>query len=191
MSYKKLYDHCQALDVPISRNTVRDEVLRLTGANRVAIVKTTLDESVCRGFYLSAKNSNHRIVEQHGCNVICVSRSLNRCWTRFVVVKELMHMLDGAASATDSGDDLEKVLTELTGPGAPAPSPQMDAEVACFWKALAALAPEKERLGYKALRAEAKIDDYAIALKLRIPQQYVSRLFIPRYEQIVGIITAQ
>lgn len=108
-----------------------------------------------------------------------------------MVVKELMHLLDGASSATDSGDSFEKLLTELTGPGSPDRSPQMDAEIECFWRALACLCPERFRTEFADDRRKNHIDDYGIALKLRIPQQYVPHLFSPVYEGFISGLTKQ
>jgi len=105
MPYKDLYEYCQTLTPKISRNTIKNKALELSGVPSVRIVKTGLDTTICRGFYLSAKNNNHRLVQQLGSHVIVLARDgLNYCWERFVVVKELMHLFDDPISATDTGE---------------------------------------------------------------------------------------
>jgi hypothetical protein len=55
-------------------------------------------------------------VEQFGSSVVVVARGLNRCWERFVYVKELMHVFDGVDEATDSGEKFESMLEGLVMP---------------------------------------------------------------------------
>lgn len=177
MSYAILYAECQKERVHVRRNVVRDKVLKLNGLNRIPLVRTSLDTSVCRGFYASATNKNHRIVEQFGSSVVVVARGLNRCWERFVYVKELMHVFDGIDEATDSGEKFESMLEELVMPTFAKWSPQMMSEMKCFWRAMGALCPENIRLEMAEKRTKGQIDDYGIALAFRIPQQYVRHMF--------------
>lgn len=188
MSYKELYAFCQTLTPKIHRNNLRDKTLELTGIPKIKTVKTTLDISICRGFYLSAKNKENKFVQQNGYHLIVLARSgLNPCWERFVYVKELMHSFDDPEEATDSGECFEKVLTELQ-PGTLERSSQTMSELKCFWMALAALCPEKGRIEFKEQRKSGHIDDYGIALQLKIPRHYVPLLFEDRYEAIISKI---
>lgn len=189
MSYKNLYDFCQALPIHINRNTVRDKALELTGIQRVRTFKADLDTKVTRGQYLSPRNTNHQFVIQAGGHVIVVARTLNRCWERFVYVKELMHLFDDLNQATDTGEAFEKLLRDFSGLSATDWSDQMRAEVNCFWRALAILCPEKFRLEFQAEREGGRLDDYAIALRLRIPELYVPQLFRADFLEIVGRLT--
>ena len=102
-----------------------------------------------------------------------------------VYIKELMHLFDDPMEAVDSGDTFETVLREIL-PGPSQPSPQILSEYNCFWMALGVLCPERLRLELARERTEGRIDDYAIALRLRIPQQYVARLFEDRYLDIIN-----
>lgn len=189
MSYKELYAFCQDLTPAISRKTLKAKVLELSGQRGVSTRRTTLDISVCRGFFLSADNTEHPIVQQHGQHVIVLARDLNKCWERFVFVKELMHFFDSKDESTDSGDEFEKLLQDLF-LGGTAVTPQSKSEVKCFWMALGALCPEEYRQRFSEDRKAGHIDDYAIALQLRIPQQYVTRLFEPRYDTIMEMLLA-
>ena len=97
-----------------------------------------------------------------------------------VMVKELMHLLDEVEEATDTGDEFETMLSELNVPSKEK-SPQTLAELKAFWMALGVLCPENIRLELQREREEGRIDDYSIALRLRIPEAYVHNLFTPRY----------
>ena len=185
MSYKQVYAQIQGRSIHVPRNFVRDVILAVTGIQSVRVFRTTLDPTKCRGFYVPARNTNHPFVKQAGTNVIVLSRSLNRCWERFVFVKELMHILDSPADATDTGDAFELALTQLTGPGSPRLSVQTVAEINAFWMALGVLCPEPVRQQMKIDRQAGHITDYQIALQLLIPEQYVPRLFHPIYENLI------
>lgn len=148
------------------------------------MIKTTLDTDRCRGFFLSAQNTDHPFVRQHGTTVIVLARSLNKCWERFVFVKELMHLFDGSIEMTDTGEAFERQLSELQF-GGPDLQPQTLSEFHCFWMALACLCPEHIRTKFAVDRDAGRIDDYAVALQLRIPQLYVPRLFEDRYDRMM------
>jgi hypothetical protein len=188
MGYSDLYDFCQDLAPAIKRGLIYDRTLAASGVNTVRHFRAGMDIAACRGFYLSARNTEHPFVKQTGQRVIVTARGLNRCWERFVFVKELMHLFDDPKEAADTGDKFEQLLADF-GPGSPTQSVQMESELKCFWRALAALCPEKERLAFQKAKVEGSIDNYAIALKLRIPEQYVPRLFLPNYLQIVQLLT--
>ena len=188
MSYHSLYSFCQDLTLHVPRNVIYQQVLALTGANQIRHFRTGLDTAICRGFYLSARNQESHFVRLAGGRVVVTARHMNRCWERFVYIKELMHLFDNPDSATDTGEAFEELLGEFTAPGTTISSPQMDSEVECFWRALAALCPEDLRKELKDERSQSRIDDYAIALRLRLPEQYVPRLFDPNYEKVLAHI---
>lgn len=178
MGYPNLYERCQGFGPRVSRRVVYPEVLALTGANRIRHFKTAMDTTICRGMYLSAKNTEAKFVQQAGACVVVTARELNYCWERFVYIKELMHAFDDPREATDSGDAFDTLVQELSGPSASSDiSPQTNSEFKCFWMALGILCPEQQRLEYKERLDAKQIDEYAIALELRIPEAYVPRLF--------------
>ena len=187
--FAELYNHCQDFDPKISRKIIQKKALELTGIPRVAVVKSGLDITQCRGLYYSASNTEARIVQQLGCNVIVLARALNYCWERFVYTKELMHVFDADDAKTATPEQFERLLAELDTPSSLERSNQMLSEVKGFWMALACLCPEKHRLEYAAMKQKSHIDDYGIALQLRIPQQYVPNLFVPNYLGIISTLT--
>jgi len=185
MSYGQLHTHCQGLALHVRRNSIRDKVLEITGTERVSVVRTTLDVDCCRGFFLSARNTTHRLVQQFGTHLIVLARGLPPEWERFVYVKELMHLFDDPAEAADTGETFERVLNELGLPGERNWSPQMISELNCFWMALGAFCPETERVKFATEREKGQSDDYAVSLKLKIPQPYVRYLFEDRFLPIM------
>jgi hypothetical protein len=186
MSYSELYEYCQTLSPRIPRNTIRNKVLALTGVERIAHFRTTLDTTRTRGFYLSAANREHQFVQQCGTHVIVTARGLDQIDTneeRFIYLKELMHLFDCPEDATDTGDKFEVQLNEF----APTKdkSPQSIAEIVCLYRALAVLCPDKFRLEYRAKREDGRIDDYAIGLEVGLPLHHVPRLFRDDYGEMV------
>jgi hypothetical protein len=187
--YKELYDYCQTLQPKVSRRHILRKTLEITGIDQVKSIKTSLDIEKCRGFFLSANNTEHRIVQQLGKNVIVLARDLNYCWERFVFTKELMHLFDNDQEKTDSSEKFNDLLTEfeLLQPMEKRSGP-FNSDIEAFWKALACLCPEKNRLEYVATIDKGHLDHYGVALQLRIPRQYVHQLFHPNFKQIVDVL---
>ena len=183
MSYAKLYAHCQSLPVHIGRNLVREAVLELAGRTGGRQVRMALDPAICRGLYLSARNTESVLVKQFGGCIIATARGLDPLMDRFIYVKELMHMFDDPEEAVDSGEKLEALLDEFSDTASK--SIHMLAEFGCFWMALGALCPEDCRKMLEADRVSGKIDEDGISTKLKIPLQYVPRLFEGRYPELI------
>lgn len=186
MSYPKLLEHCHGLQPSIARNEIKKRTLALVNVPKVPVMMTTLDKKYVRGFYLSAKNTQHKFVQQHGGTVIVLARDLNRCWQRFITIKELMHIFDDPKEATDSGDAFDDLLSGMTAGQNPKDSPQVQSEWRCFWMALALLCPEHARQECISRNNKGEMTHYEIALKFLIPEFYVPHLFDPRYTEILA-----
>lgn len=192
MSYRTLYEFCQDKAAPVSRKIIQPRACELTG---VAGVKVFYDDDLpvtaLRGYFLSASNQEHRFIKQSGgAPVIVLQRGMNYCWTRFVWVKELMHLFDTALDYVSSGSELEDIITGLSTPPMQR-SPQLASEVLCFWRALALLCPEAKRQEYLQRREKGEgLADLQIATELRIPQQYVPSLFGTQFKTIVARLLA-
>ena len=189
LKLKELYDYCQTLSVPprIKRNLVAEKITQLTGLEaRVFIVD--LDTEVCRGLFLSACNEDVPLVRMAGGKaVIAIARGMNRCWDRFVQVKELMHLFDSEDEMTGTPEAFKHLLTEFS---VRLPdfdtSKQMNSEVRALVMALACLCPETQRLQFVEARKRGEIDNYQVAVQLRIPEFYVQTLLVPRFAEIVA-----
>jgi hypothetical protein len=93
LSFKQLFDFAQNLEPKISRNEIRKEVIRLTGKNQVTHIRTGLNTDVCRGFFLSSKNTDARLVQQVGGTVIATARGLTEEHNSGLVRKCGLHKL--------------------------------------------------------------------------------------------------
>ena len=188
MPYKELYEYAQTLSVPMSRNSLRDKAIYIAGIAKVAHVRTGMDLGVTRGLWLTPTNTDHHLVKQHGSHVIVTGRDLNKCWERMVYTKELMHLFDDEPGRASSADDFDSLLAEFASQGPIERSPQMTSEIVALWRALAVLCPEAQRQEFAAERKAVTVDDYEIALRLRIPQHHVPRLFSPTFDRMLAAI---
>src|SRR4051812_1577033 len=118
MSFRQLYDFVQTQhNVPIDLADLGREIgqiIRPHGRG-VSVRKVALDLNVSRGFYISSRNEDtayYRGVPP-GNAVVVLSKSLNPCWTRYVQLKELMHVFDDPLDSTNSEQDLEVLLFGL------------------------------------------------------------------------------
>lgn len=186
-AFKELYQHCQSLKIPVSRKDIQPKVLELTNTSRVSAVKSTLDTEVVRGYFLSINNKEARLVQQFGCDVIVMARTLNYCWERFVFTKELMHLFDSAEEKTSGSSELEALLANFELPDTNG-CKQFKSDVRGLWMALSCLCPEHERIAFKDNIDKGHIDHYGIALQLKIPEKYVKHYFSAAYEKIIPLL---
>lgn len=181
MSFKKLFDYAQGLPLYVRRNAIRDKVIELTEADKITVVRSGLDTQVCRGYWLTPQNADHPMVKEHGSYIVVSARDNNPCWERFVVVKEMMHLFDTKEQKASDPTTFNSLLAEFSAPMSPF-SPQFDAEIDSFWQALAVLCPQHHRETFRSEIEAQTTDPYEIALKLKIPESYVQRLFEPRFD---------
>jgi hypothetical protein len=182
--YRELYDHCQQFTPKVSRKTIIDKLEQLSD-RIVTTVMTPQDDAILRGLFLTAEQVAQRYPGVVGRDMIILSKGLNDCWQRFVEVKEAMHLLDSDGDKTDTGTKFENLLNSW-GPG---PASDVDpchaSDSLAMWMALACLCPESSRQEFKAQRVNHQVDDYKIALQLKIPQVFVPNLFRPEYDEIL------
>lgn len=183
---RELYKYCQSLSPKVKRNAIIDKIKELSNENLIAM-KTSLDTTVVRGYFLSASNVEHPFVKKNGRNVVVLARDLNECWERFVNVKEAMHLLDSPDAFTDDEDKFELLLNEFVSPSG-GQSELLMSEAMAMWMALFCFCPEKDRLALGTLREKRQIDDYGIALKLKIPEFYVPMLFGQQYPKVLEMV---
>lgn len=184
--FKEIYDYCQTLEIKVSRKDVIDKIKELTG-RPVRVLKTSLDTTIVRGFFLSANNTEHPFVLQNGQNVIVLAHGMNECWDRLISVKEAMHLLDADGECTNSAEKFEELISTWTYPSPTIEnsSPERKSDVSAMLKALTCLCPEKHRLEFLEQKTAGTIDDYKIALQLKIPQAYVPVLLSDNFKKAV------
>lgn len=193
MSYSALYEFAQTVEVYengkqyVSRNILRDKAISISGIEQIKHIRTGVDQGVARGFWLTPTNKDHQLVRQLGCHIIVTERGLNTCWERFVYVKELTHLFDDDnAGRTGSAESFDNLLGEFASQGpVNERSGQWVSEATAVWRALALLCPEQKRKEFAAERKAVKIDDYEIALRLKIPLFHVPKLFSPTFDRML------
>lgn len=175
--YKELYQYCQTLSPKVSRRDIERKALEIAEKKKITAVKSGLDPAVCRGLFISVSNQEHPLVRQIGTDIIILARGLNYCWERIVYTKELMHLFDSEGEPTDTGDKFESLLTEfeMQSPDQQR-SDQFNAEIECLWMALGCLCPEPSRLQFVEQMERGHIDEYGVALQLKIPEKYIKHL---------------
>lgn len=194
MPYKELYDYCQEQRIPVSRKKIKAKLLEITGKDKLAFaVSSNLNPRDVRGMFLSIQ-SNHAWAQQHGCDVVVLSRAIwekspngNYCWDRFITTKEMMHLFDTDEEMSDTGAKFDEILTALflTYDGS---SPIVHSETKCFWRAMGVLIPEGPRREFTQKVSAGNMTFYDVALKFRIPEQYVGFILSDKYELIMESI---
>jgi Zn-dependent peptidase ImmA (M78 family) len=174
--------HMHVLGTPHSKKSIDDLVWVCTTYLQKNITLQELDASVTRksinGFYVSYGTS-YKIVLHSGMNL---------CWRRFVLCKELFHVLIDAEPyrSMDISAHVEEVTSTFpvleSKPGQPAIS-EMMAEIA----AMEFMFPYANRLQELANTPIAYI---GIAEKYKIPQVFVEQYLSESYMQYLGAFTA-
>lgn len=192
MSYAALYEFVQTqTELPIKRTAFLNKVSQLTGMPPVKVIMSGLDHQKSLGYFVAPSNQDHPFIKQTGGShpVIVVARGLNRCWQRFVMLKELMHCFDSGLQLVGSGQDFSALLEEFVVP-IPQRSAAMESEVRGFWMALSLFCPEAKRLELLRHRDQEKMTDLEIATEIRLPEAYIPNLFEPNYKTIIGRLMA-
>ena len=176
MSYQKLLSQFENHPISIKRTDIIGAVNEYID-RPVKLFVSGLDTELLRGYYLSseeAANSRWRNFSGGG-PVVVVARGLNRCWSRLVIIKELMHVFDEENQKTSTADNFEIVLNELSS-GVPTDDMaiQTRREHSSVTMALRILCPIAHISQMKEDFQKGQITPYDIALQFRIPEQYVS-----------------
>lgn len=186
--FKQLYDFCQTLTPYISRSEIQNKLLTIfPDSPFVVMFDHGMNPDSIKGYFVASNNNDHPFVKNGLRNTIVLAKGLNQCWERFVTVKEMMHLFDDENELTDSADKFSDLLNDLEGStpneGWSAP---MRAETRCVWMTLACLCPEKYRKSFETARLSNSMDDYEIAVQLKVPAQHVPKLFREDFPKIVG-----
>ena len=190
MSYAKLYEWAQTQETSIKRTAIRDKVAELVGYP-IGFCQDELDVNILRGYWLKGSqidDSKFRsFSKDNGAVVVWARDNLNRCWSRLVVVKELMHAFDEAESNTSNPQDFENLI-EYFSAGVVNPSnpqAQIIAENSALLRALGILCPQKDISSLRDLRNAGSISDYDVALAFRMPEQFVPIVLEPSFAETI------
>lgn len=187
--FAELYEFVQEREVPISRRDLKPKVLELAELEGVKEFRSSeLCPHTLRGVFIKPGAGLGHPYEKFsdGQPIIILSRELNHCWSRFVYVKELLHVFDEPLERVGTGDEFFTLIEGFTAPALRSErSKAMQSEVECFWAAVALLCPEEIRQGFGRRRDAKQVTDLEIAQELKIPEQYVPRLFHQNFKAIV------
>lgn len=190
MSYRDLYEFCQTLEPRISRRAIIPKICEITRKPKPRIIVDGISPEVTRGYFISPENADHpfaKFANGPGGSVIVVARGMNYCWTRFVTVKELMHHFDEPLQLVGTAEEFESLVSEFVAPSLDK-SDAMRSESLAFWMALAILCPEPHRQALMSERSRGNLTDAEVAERLKVPLQYVPRLFDPNFKRFVQFI---
>lgn len=115
------------------------------------------------------------------------SNRLNVCWKRFVVAKELTHIIDPQLASTNNFPQLVRLAEELAD-NIPVDdvsvTPGYKYEKLSIYRALALLVPEDAVNRLRGKYASGEITSRVIADKFRIPEKYVVTVMNNRYAEL-------
>jgi hypothetical protein len=111
---------------------------------------------------------------------ICLFGGMNRCWRRFVLAKELFHVIldDDRYRTMDIYGHLEEFMTKIPIPVVAGP--------ACVSEALAELAATEFMFPYATRSKVAGTDSSVLAERFKIPQVLVESYTVPTFMQQLG-----
>lgn len=104
----------------------------------------------------------------------------NDCWRRFVCCKELMHVFDTEDGLVNTSERYIDLAEEIANRPLGGPSPALISEHRAQWMALLILCPKTQR--DIILSCDETSTDYEIALRHRIPEEFVPVLKSDDYE---------
>lgn len=139
------------------------------------------DESAVLAFYVNSQDPK----TGKSSFDICYVQGLNHCWTRFVICKELFHVILDKPDYRnmDIGGHIEEVTTSF--PDADSePCNSVAVELLAEVSAMEFLFPYSSRL--QELQGELKGNYYAIADKYKVPQVHVERYLSSHYMTILN-----
>lgn len=156
--------------------------IRLQDFQDIVIQKTELTLKI-RLVKWARKFIYGRLMRYSSHAVIDINAELNQCWTRFVAVKELCHLLiDDEKSfvvcAVDLVNDLLLKNTAFKGVFGPIRSEQIAEICACE-----ILMPYTDRKGLSEQLASGNRTAFEIAFQYKMPEVYVSQLLQPSVMQ--------
>jgi len=193
MKYSDLYNYANGLETDAI--SVKDLARRIASSSGTDIGEVNfwpveLDSNISYGHIKYERDRSSAYGEEFRIANIRYDKTLNRCWTRFVCCKELMHVFDTPEERVDTREKFLKLMKELeTLPMKPDISPMLASELNAEWMALIVLCPKKLRDRYKPLMADKTMSELDVALKLKIPEATVRSLMSDYYETALASFT--
>ena len=183
MQFRELYDHVQSFSTPVDLSGIRVKIGQLLPGKRCVVLRSEINVDRLRGYYVAASNEDNMFLGFPGRAVIVIADDNNLCWSRYVELKELMHLFDDLIRSTNNGDELEELLAGMCENASTGTrTPQVQSEYEAMWKAVALFCPEELRVELQRDRDQQLISDMDIAERLKMPEKLVPWLFTPSYK---------
>lgn len=202
MSFLSLYDFAEAeaqraleapaepqVRAPVEVEALREKVVAQGAVTSVVVHAVELDPDVSFGHIVIEDERTSPYDEQELVARIRFVRDLNRCWARFVICKELMHVYDSPDEVVNDRERFYRLLREIEARRIDA-SALVVSEFRAEWMALLILCPRVARDSFKADYSAERISPYEIALRFRIPEACVASLMGDYYEEAYETLIA-
>lgn len=184
MSFSKLYAYVQTLEGRISRATLREKIVELTGENP-RVFHCQMNVHLIRGLFIMADEGTRWNEWAGGRCVILVARDQDDTWKRFVEIKELMHVFDGDLDYVGTDTDFENLLEYLTSPAPKLVGQNHLSDNLAIIMALASVCPEAKRQEYTRLLDSGEISVDQVAKQIDIPPMFIPWLVHPHFKGMV------
>ncbi len=149
-----------------------------------------LDPAISRGHMVLELDRSSPYDDPYISASVRFDKTLNVCWSRFVCCKELMHVFDSSLEKTSNRHRFIQLMNELeSNPLAVDQSPMFASERNAEWMALVCLCPIGLRNSYREKYNTGEYSEYDIALRLRIPIDYIKLLMSDRYDRNLELLT--
>lgn len=186
MSYSDLYQFRQTLGNYVKHPVILKAAQRCSGKRAFMGCDPKLKIADARSYYIALDDPKHEKYSFAGeQNMIFFSGENNKCWKRFVVVKEAMHLFDDSFGSTSSDEEFEALLNEWSVQAPEGRSPAMKSEIRAFWMALGLCCPESDRVEYQKRLKRGEMTELEIAQELKMPEQYIPSLLGVSYKKII------
>lgn len=192
MPFAELYAEVQTRDIPISTRWLKERAIRHSTITTVKEQWSGLiNSSIIRGWYEEGPQAPPIPLAEHQ-SLIVLSREMCKghqgdYWRRFIYTKELMHVFDEDEEKAHDEKTFDIQIERFGDPSADV-SPQFRAESKAYWRALAVLCPEKERLEFKQKIVAKEMSLDVVGARLRIPANVVRDMMRDDFAQIVASI---
>jgi len=152
--------------------------------------RVNLDPTISIGYMLYEEERTSPYEPPFDVAVIRFHDALNRCWSRFVCCKELMHVFDGHNARTDTAAKFAILLAELEStPLLRDASDMFRAENDAIWMAMLVMCPE--RIRKVLIKSDNHSDEelMTIAQTIKLPVQVVRAISKPYYFAALETLT--
>lgn len=188
LEYSKRTDFSEVpIEIKFLRDIIRERSALTTLDWQLVKVKTKNVLGQVKFYY--SEPTGIRTNEPPTTAIIRFSESLNWCWQRFVVTKEMCHcLIDCDEDRVWNTDLLKKLAENLASKfsiAALRDKPLLSEHLAEML-ALELLFPYELRRGFVTALKDGKITPYQLALRFRIPEQYAELSMYDHYMKFIG-----